>query len=379
MKQTDHKCLTALFYVISLTAMIAPAGCSRTAHSPAATVRVIAVDVDRAGILKLSEYFEDVSYVALSDSCLVGEIERAKVYGDKLFLLSGKSLIVFDVNTGDALLELNRFGSGPGEYLSLTDILYDADDNTIELLDMRGRKICRYGLDGRFTGETAMPFPSFAFHKAGRSAYLFYNNNMVSDSTDGKLIRYDTQTSEITASYFPIDKHMASYFYVIDASNFGSASSPTFHFSSSDTVYGFTPDYVTYPKYVLDFGKHHTPTAFYNERYEDIRDFSIKAAGMSYIYAYGNFYENDYAAAFSFRNDDKTYWVTYDKRAQATCVADRWLDDYHSLAPVPVAYDSSPFVMDGGHLYFFLRPALLSAGAEESNPVLVKCRFMRRL
>jgi hypothetical protein len=361
----------------------------------------IMIDVDHAETLKLSDLYADVSYIPLSDSFLISTIEKAKIYENKLFLLTNKSILVYDINSGKILLELRHLGQGPGEYISLYDMLYDKNENTIELLDMNRQKVLKYGFDGHFISEFTTSFFSFAFYKIDRSTYLFYNSNMISDITNHKLIRYDARTSKVMATRFPIDKHLASYFFMVDVNNFGSVTHPTFHFCPSDTIYGFTDNYEPYAKYGLNFGKHHMPHQFYEKTYTDIFDFSVKAVQQSYIYAYDNFCENDYITALSFRNDKKLYWVLFDKNKQTTWTIDRWVDDYHSSTSTDIMYDNGPFIIDGKHLYFFLQPTQLidlmkkeessnirennhnilediyhsSDFSEQSNPILVKCKF----
>jgi hypothetical protein len=104
-----------------------------------------------------------------------------------------------------------------------------------------------------------------------------------------------------------------------------------------------------------------------------------------------------------FRNDQKLYWVLYDKHAQTVQTINQWIDDYHSKTPIHVNYNNGPFVMDQEYLYFFLQPGQLidlmekekglntqeinhdmldkiyhsSAFFEESNPILVKCKFRK--
>jgi hypothetical protein len=384
-------------YTFGLLAVFLLLSCSYPVREQTG-LSLISIDADDVKLLKLSDKFSDISYVPLSDSLLIGTIERVKVYDDKLFLLADRSVLVFDVNSGRALSNISHAGGGPGEYVTLYDMLYNKNENTVELLDMNGKKVLKYGFDGLFINEFKTPFSSFAFCKIAPFAYLFYNNNMESDATSHKLVLFDTKTPGITATYFPIDKHMATYFFVLDANNFGSVTTPSFHFSASDTVYGFTDRYIPYPKYVLNFGKHHVHPRFYRENYTDIRDFSEKAAQNSYIYAYGNFHENDSMTVLSFLYDKKTYWVLYDKNTQAVTTANRWMDDYHTNSPLDIAYDNGPFALDGEYLYFFLQPVQLielmekgqksdshksnpldsirrSPGfSEESNPVLVKCK-----
>jgi hypothetical protein len=374
--------------------------CSHPVQEPQTSVPSITIDADNVETLKLSDFFSDISYVLLSDSFLIGDMDEAKIYDGKLFVLTNKSVLVFDTQSGGALLNVRHPGQGPGEYISLYDMLYDKNENTVELLDMNKQKVLKYGFDGHFISEFKTSFSSFSFHKINPSTYLFDNNNMMSDITRHRLIRYDARTSKITATRFPIDRHLATYFFVT-GNSFGSTSNPSFHFSPSDTVYGFTDDYAPYAKYVLDFGKHHTPHRFYRENYTDIRDFSVKADRLSYIHTYGNFCENDSMAALHFLKDKKHCWVLYDKNTHATRTADRWIDDYHSGSSINIAYNNGPFIMDTEYLYFFLQPSQLislmekdkrlnvrenSHGnlndichspdfSEQSNPILVKCKF----
>jgi hypothetical protein len=358
------------------------------------------IDADNVETLKLSELFSDVSYIRLSDSLLIGDIDKAKIYDGKLFLLTDKSILAFDIQSGDALLNIRHPGQGPGEYISLYDMLYDKNANTVELLDMNGKKVLRYNFDGHFTDEFKIPFSSFSFLKINPSVYLFDNNNMTSDITAHRLIMYDVQTEKIIATRFPIDKHLATYYFVT-GNSFGSPSSPSFHFSPSDTVYKFTDDYTPCAKYVLNFGRHHIPHKFYRENYSDIRDFSVKANRLSYIHLYGNFRENKNMAALHFWKDKTLCWVLYDKTTHITRTINRWTDDYHTRSSVNITYGNGPFMMDAEHLYFFLQPAQLITLTEkesqpdirenppdqldgirhspgfsgQSNPVLVKCMF----
>ncbi|MDR2816656.1 MAG: 6-bladed beta-propeller [Proteiniphilum sp.] len=359
-------------------------------------IPLIAVNIDRMETLELSDFFADITYVPLADSFLVSTIERAKIYEDKLFLLTNESVLVFDVNSGRCLSRVKHLGGSPDECISLYDMLYDKNENVIELLDEQ--KVLRYGFDGHFISEFKTSFTSFSFHKITPSTYIFYNNNMISDHTDCNLVRYDANALKITASYFPIDKHLASYFFTTNTSSFSSETNPSFHFCPSDTIYGFTDDYEPYAKYVLDFGKHHTPSRFYEEDYSDILDFSTKAVRQEYIYLFGNFYENNYMAALFIRNDKNVYWALYDKNKQTVHAIDRWRDDHHSRTFIPLTYGNGPFIMDETYLYFFLQPDQLidlmenenrsalqenqldtlyhsPVFSEQSNPIIVKCKF----
>jgi hypothetical protein len=156
-------------YAAGLLAVALIVSCSRPGGREQTGVPLIVVDADDAGLLRLSDKFSEVSSVPLSDSLLIGEIERIKVYDDKLFLLAGRSVFVFDVNSGRALLELSCAGRGPGKYIALNDMLYDENENTIELLDRYAQRVLTYGFDGRFISEFKTSFSSFSFRKTAPS------------------------------------------------------------------------------------------------------------------------------------------------------------------------------------------------------------------
>ena len=360
----------------------------------------ISIDIKKPEPLKLSTFFDDIKYVSLSDSVMIGDIERIKLYGNHIFLLTNKSILVHDIKTGDLLLRIRNIGNGPGEYVSLYDMLFDEDNNIIEVLDMNGKKIMKYGFDGTFIEEIEIPFFSFAFHKIDHLTYFFYNSNIISDVSSHKLIKYNIITSKIIDQHLPINKHMAEYFYTVDSDNFGSIQCPSFHFCPSDIVYGFTENYSIFPKYHLYFGSNHTPNQFYNGQYTDIADFSTKATRLSYIYSMGNFHENNHIAALSFRNNQDHYWALFDKKNQRTYVGNRLLDDYNCNTSTTIEYTNGPFAIDDKQMYYFLQPAQLidlmkdpknkehshknesinqiynsDKFSEQSNPILVICKF----
>ena len=92
----------------------------------------VKADLDKAGALRASEYFEEVTYVPLetSDEFLIDYARKTVVSGNSLYVMCDKSVHVFSTETGKGKNSLSKLGNGPGEYKSLTDfIVGDANGN----------------------------------------------------------------------------------------------------------------------------------------------------------------------------------------------------------------------------------------------------------
>ncbi|MDR1259445.1 MAG: 6-bladed beta-propeller [Tannerellaceae bacterium] len=372
--------------------------CTSTAKKEI-TVPQILIDIKESGPLKLSDFFSDIQYIPLSDSILIGDIDRIKLYDDKLLLLTNKSVVSYDLYSGGLISHIRNIGNGLTEYISLYDMLFDKEENTIELLDKNGWKVLKYDINGRFINAFKIPFSSFSFYKKSGSYYWFYNNNMLSDSTEHKLIAYNPGEGKIIKQLLPIDKHLAEYFYVIDANNFSSSPAYSFYFCPSDTIYHISDSGELIPQYSISLGDNHTPLWFYKERYADIADFSKKAGERSYIYLVGNYVENNHMIGFSVYDRPNLYWSFYDKKSRTVYIADRLSDDYHFNDEILIEHNNGPFSVNEEQMCFILQPSQfadlielsqsknLSVSedllriynspdfSEFSNPIIVLCKF----
>lgn len=90
-------------------------------------IETISVDMDKASIVDLSIPFKEITYTLLSDSdsFLIGDVDRMKIAGNKLYLITSKKLLSFDASNGNPLLSLQRLGNASGEYSSLYDMWID--------------------------------------------------------------------------------------------------------------------------------------------------------------------------------------------------------------------------------------------------------------
>jgi hypothetical protein len=361
----------------------------------------ISIDVEESRPISLSTLFDEVVYVPLETrpDVLIGYSSRMRVSGQRLYLLSG-GIAIFDLQTGAFLSGMYHPGRGPGEWLWANDMLIDEEEERVELLDFRGHKVVRYGFDGRFMDEFKTDFVSAAFCKHGEK-YLFYNANSKSSLTDHRLVRYDPVASKVEAQYFPIDEHLATYYYITDNNNFVEAPELSFHASPSDTIYTIDEDFNVTPRYHVDFKAYQIPPAFFQGDFQDIKEFIDKVTGLGYPYNMYYAFENETTVALPFKRGESFYWAFYDKKEHRTLPCSSFRDDFHFSHDLTIEGENYTIVADHTHMYFLMPAHQLidliekenddflarhpeieaiyhaPGFSEQSNPILVKCRFKK--
>lgn len=396
-------------YLLGLLSVVT--ACHHLPQTTDPTVKNISVHTEKACALDLSTSFKKITYTLLNeaDSFLVGDVERMKIVAGKLYLITSKRLLCFDARKGTPLWNLHRFGNAPEEYTSLYDIWIDPERREIEVLDMSGKKIQRYDMQGVWLKEIKIPCLSFAFYKYNAGEYLLYNNQLRSDVADGQLIHYKAHTNEIKASFFPIDQHLANYFFVVEANNFNVNENGCSFFSCpSDTLYKITEAGQVSPAYVIDFGKNQPPADFYEKEYADIANFATQAEQKDYIYFINNLGENNTHIVFTYKRGKEYYLAIYHKEKAELITGKEVIDGIHfPNMPTELEYHNTAFTLTGHAFYFLLQPfqfmELLDkqkqktgekkfedflakhpdiqeiyrseAFDEQSNPILVTCTF----
>lgn len=396
-------------YIIPLFIFLIACNQPQTLTNP--IIETISVDLNKATTLDLSNSFDNITYTLLNDadSFLIGDIDRIKIADDKIYLITSKRLLGFDTKNGNPILHLYHLGKGPGEYISLYDLWIDTKKGEIELLDMNGKKIQRYNEQGILLKEIKLPSSAFAFCKINKDEYLLYNNNLESDATDCQLIYYNTTKKAIKGEYFPINKKLANYFFVVEANNFNLNKDECSFFScSSDTIYKITKDWQATPRYAINFGKNHPPKTFFKEEYADIADFANQAQKKDYIYFINNIVENQTHIIFSYKREKENYWAIYNKSNRQLITGKEILNGAQfPNMPMGIEYYNTSFTIDNEKFYFLIQPfqflellekqkrkigekefnIFLSQHAdintiycnknfgEQSNPILVTCKF----
>lgn len=359
----------------------------------------VKADLDKAGALRASEYFEEVTYVPLetSDEFLIDYARKTVVSGNSLYVMCDKSVHVFSTETGKGKNSLSKLGNGPDEYKSLTDFIVGDANGNIELLDNRGKKILVYDSFGNLVHDWNVPAMAFSIFKKNSHHYCFYNGNMKSDVSSSRVMDYDVEVQEKIKEYFPIYDNLAEYFHLMDEKVFNmTLNGLYFHVSPIDTIYKYVDDKGFVPAFHLDFMNHAAPASFYEYKYRDIMEFSEAANKNEYVYALTNFAVNGVDDVLFSCRLGKTFYWTVCLNGKPENTANAWMDDFHFTGSMPLTYHNIAYCLDDEYLYFFIsaeqlidmceeglkdesmRTLIKSAGVtEESNPILVKCKLKK--
>lgn len=371
--------------------------CSSHKEDDKVTGKRIPITISENSTIKFSDVFEQVDYIPLetTDHSLVGIVERFRIFEDKACLLCDKSLLLFDANTGQTISRISKLGNAPGEYQSLYDVAI-RKDGTVELLDMNALKIRKYDMNGNYKEAFELPSMSFSFFANGESDYWLFNNNMPYEDIKSKVVHYDASKKSLKDRFFPIDMHLANYFFVVEGNNFAQRKDGLLFFSCpSENIFLLKVGAEPSVAYTIDWGKHAAPDDFYSRNYSDIMEFSTEANKLGYVYFVNNFSANDSYIQLSFFLDKIAYWNIYSEKEGKSYTGCILQDDLNALKRFRINNANTLYTIQEDNLYF-----LLSADqfieicnhnstweelvnkkniTDQSNPLLVKCRFKKNI
>lgn len=193
-----------------------------TGNSSIVSTGCTPLDVDNeADIVRYSNLVDtNVRVIKLETTpqSLIGRINKIVVQGEYIFVADtelSKALFIFD-RKGKFLGKVGDRGEGPTEYYDISDFTIDVDQGKIILLDLTGRKLNFYTLEGRFLHSKSIPFLFSGIESLGSTTWALasqgaYNGHM--PDIDGySLIVCDTNFN-IQSMYFPSDPKQRNFSY----------------------------------------------------------------------------------------------------------------------------------------------------------------------
>ena len=357
----------------------------------------ITINLESPQSLHASRLFDTIIYVPLetSDTYIFSRASHLKVNDEKdLYFISDKSFFLFDGETGKGKVKISRLGNGPDGYTSIFDSNVDSSTKEIELLDNNAKKIVIYDMAGNHKRSMSLPFMSFMFAKTGKDDYWFYNNNLLSEASDHKVVHFVSNKGKIE-EYDKIDKHLAKYFFIDDEKNLiVQNGNLLYHYSPSDTIYQIRPDKEMRAAYVLDMGKSLAPKDFYTRNFRDIMEFVETANKNGYVFEIPSFAANDNTVAIACIKEGKFYMTFHTKENGKNTTFTTFHDNYNFSVPFTLDATNLNFCMDNDYFYFIVTAEQLIKCKNEdtnqkkmdswmesknvneySNPILVKCKF----
>lgn len=183
----------------------------------------ITIDLDQSkDTIKYSNFIDSVSYIELNtnDSCLLSDIEKIYIDNDTVLLWDKKDagILVFN-NSGKLVNQIDYYGKGPSEFITISAFCIDPKKNIIYIWDYPSQRINKYTYSGEFIGYnksdlfvrdfTILPNEDKLCILPFHSEYLPYGV-WLSDINNKTIKKFDIPTPiddqvEFSGTYYNID------------------------------------------------------------------------------------------------------------------------------------------------------------------------------
>jgi hypothetical protein len=164
---------------------------------------------------------------------------------------------VFD-RAGQHLYNIGAVGKGPGEWLSLKDVDYDAQTGRLMMFSAKDMRINLYRPDGTWVTDSRLPFYAFGVAMISDGTWAVLTGFNVDDRSGPYHLLVADETFDITARYLPFD-HTEPKSPIVGA-GFLRRQGEGFltQIQMGDTVFYWQEGHLT-PRYRMDFGDRAVP------------------------------------------------------------------------------------------------------------------------
>lgn len=287
--------------------------------------------------IKTSQIFSGIRIVQLETTpeSLIGDFNKIIYSNDLLYVSTGSSIVVF-TSSGSFIKRFEARGKGPGEYISIYDILIDEYLEKIEILDANTQKVIVYDMFFNFLYEYSIGRYAMNFAQCNDGSRIFHCGNDISGSKDSKILLFKDKRLE--KKFLTIDRIRSKYLHMRLFDLFSYYNDMIIITDPhNDTIYSYDGINIL-PRYVFDIGKKKVPEELYRRTYQNIADFGINVLlGSGFAYGVFNFLESENTLFFRFderiSSSDNVYgeldknFVLYDKNKQNYSISQSLIDD----------------------------------------------------
>lgn len=323
--------------------------------------KVLNVDVDETDIVG----FE------LGDNAVLSDFAIQDIVDDKILLLSGNSLQVYEMPSGRFVQKLSKRGEGRDEYRNIAAAVLSADGNDIAVVESRWQdtssKIIEY--DNQQNVVSQQPFPFIGDLVRWHSGEGFLAPNAVSvNGGESKIYR-------INGNFEIVDSLSCNRQY---------RKGTAFNMSESidrlskvpavilrDTLFHISSDFQLTPFIILDYGGKGMPEGFSRRNYDNydkyLKDYAAMIISSQVQELGGLFFAR-------LENENKVYYSIWGVETGELLYSRQATDSVwgFSLNIGETVYNQWPIGEWEGKLIFYLPDYVISemTGNEDSNPGL---------
>lgn len=272
------------------------------------TINEIVISYEPDNEIKASSFIEDYKIVQLSASNdnLIYQISKVQYSNKKIYILDSPGNCIFIFNDdGTFDKKLNKRGSGPGEYIQITD--FYIDDNNLLVLDFTQQTILQYTKDLKFIKKMNL--------KSHASKFIYHNktywsyNEPIQKMPDYQFSSF-TKKGKSIKNFLPRSSIKHQYIWsgvnVFALNGLKKYLSPQYN----DTIYNITDDNIK-PEFVINFNERKFP------KNKNINDYDITDPNFYFLIKH-NFYKSNKYLIFDFISKTRRYFCIHDIKENIT-------------------------------------------------------------
>ncbi|MDR3266193.1 MAG: 6-bladed beta-propeller [Tannerella sp.] len=205
------------------------------------------------------------------EEAIFGEISKIIRHKNRIYILDKRqtySVIIYDT-LGNFVNLIDKHGQGPNEYIQLSDIFINPDDETLNLVSRTDRKILKHDLNGNLIKVEKMP-KMFSNLLKVKDGYLGDMANTAIYEKNSNNVWTLSNKLELKDGFFEIDPTWESS--LIAHESFSQYKDKTYYTTFLDfNVYSIKNGKCSVA-YTFDFGKHTWPKEYIEyDKYKSLR------------------------------------------------------------------------------------------------------------
>lgn len=373
--------------------------CVGKGSSNRADVNVISIENNNLkSKVYLSEVSSSVKCIPLetNDNALINQISKVISKGNSLYITDGMALYKFD-ETGTLLKKIKNNGSGPDEYINISDFQIGAD-GSIWILSRSNKQLYNYSSEGLLLKKISLDYWVSNIYLINPLSMFLYVGNEIDGSNSCQLKILNLENEKVSNEFLPIDSKKAKYLHVKSDNHFAHSCKDNdlyFFQMFNDTIYRFSAGQLL-PAYFIDINGNNIPESFFLAEYKNIMDFFQSLSKYSYAYGTSIFSDNKNSYLYSYYYKGECYMAIISKKAQQkTLLFKELIEDVCLSGYLVNLTELGMFLQDNGDLIIPLNPSEIMEYAnahlekpmrekvkqqlkyidEDQNPILLRVRM----